>query len=111
MIPNCKIFAREETFKLVDVALVLTKLVKKALVEVSDVPLALAKLKRPEVFKFVPVALVKVVRPMLVIPETKRFVEVTLVEVTLVKLVFVVKVIAPLENCINGVPVTTVAEE
>ena len=39
-------------------------------------------------------------------PETYKFVEVTLPAEILVKLVLVVKVIAPLENCMSGVPVT-----
>ena len=52
----------------------LTKLVKKAFVEVIDVPFALAKESRPDRFKFVPVALVNVRAPKLEIPETKRFV-------------------------------------
>lgn len=39
---------------------------------------------------------------------TAKFVVVTLVAVTAVKLVLVVTVIAPLLNCISGVPVTVV---
>ncbi len=44
-------------------------------------------------------------------PATARLVEVTEVATTLVKLVFVVNVMASLANCINDVPVTVVAEE
>ena len=45
------------------------------------------------------------------VPETARLVEVTEVATTLVKLVLVVKVIAPLENCMSGVPVTELVPE
>ncbi len=44
-------------------------------------------------------------------PEMERLVEVTEVATTLTKLVLVVNVIAPLENCMSGVPVTEFAEE
>ena len=47
------------------------------LVVVTDVPFAFPKLKRLDIFKFVPVALVNVRAPKLEIPETKRFVVVT----------------------------------
>jgi len=71
-----------DTFKFVDVALVLTRLMKKALVEVNDVPFAFAKDNRPEVFKLVPVALVNVREPMLVIPDTNRLVVVAPIPAT-----------------------------
>lgn len=41
-------------------------------------------------------------------PATARLVEVTEVATTLMKLVSVVNVIAPLANCMSGVPVTEV---
>ena len=41
-------------------------------------------------------------------PETFKLVVVTDVATTFVKLVLVVNVIAPLENCMSGVPVTEV---
>ena len=103
---------------------------RKAIVPVEAV--RVARLARPEMFRFVPVALVKVrplmlVRPatnmlvvvalvdealmMLEVPDIYRLVEVIEVAEMVMKLVSVVKVIAPLENCIKAVPVTTVAEE
>lgn len=44
-------------------------------------------------------------------PDTYKLVEVTEEASTFVKLVLVVNVIAPLENCMNGVPVTEFAPE
>ena len=103
---------------------------RKVIVPVEAVKAA--RLARPEMFKFVPVALVKVRPPILVRPATNKLVVVALVDEALMmlevpdiyrlvevievaeivmKLVSVVKLIAPLENCMNCVPVTTVPEE
>ena len=85
------------------------------MVDVTDVPTALPKLNRPETLELVvvilvPLAVVNVkAPPKLVRADTYKLVVVALATVVLAKTVLVVKVIAPLENCINGVPVTAVA--
>lgn len=118
--------AKPETYQLVVVPLVEVTLVKMA-VEAPPAPMGvflmvpasmvkpsttsasvtelLGRSKAPLTYRLVVVALVE---------ETlvaKKLVEVMEVAVKVVKEVSVVKVMAPLENCINGVPVTEVADE
>jgi len=85
------------------------------LVEVTEVMTVPAKFVRPEIFKLVevtevPTAVVNVkAPPRLVRAETYKLVLEALAMVVFARTVLVVKVIAPLENCMSGVPVTAVA--